>query len=247
MQRTVLGIAAAAVVGLGAGRPAVTAPPTGLTMTTTVAGVTEVRQGPGGPLQARFLHLPDAAVRVAALPSGATAAVADRAPGPDRSWGSSLLVAAPGGDGLERCDRVFYASRPLPLPDGRVAVERGHAGPLVPGRMRVDELTVDAVDPATGAVRTLYATTGFEAHLAGLAGHELILYLIQPGQASLRAVDLESGRERIVVGDLPPFARDFHIDGATLELRNRDDVHRQLQTLERIDLTSGTRTRVQAW
>jgi hypothetical protein len=252
MRRTFLGITAWAVLGVGGTRePATTAAAAAvapLVLRSPTAGVTEVRDGAGeGALRARFVHLPDAAVRVAALPSGAVAAVADRAPGRDRSWGSSLLVAPAGGDGVERCDRVFYASRPLPLPDGRVVVERGRPGPALPGRIRVDELTIDVVDAQGGAPRTIYVTTGFEAHLAGVAGSELILYLIQPDLASLRAVDLDSGRERVIVPSLPPYARDFVIDGQTIVLRNRDDARRDLETLERIDLSSGARTRMRTW
>ena len=202
---------------------------------------------------ARFAgaYLPGAAVRTARLSTGALVAVADRAPGFDRSWGSSLLyvgaAAAPAHAPTELCDRVFYASRPLPLPSGEVAVERGVAGAAIAGRMRVDELTVDAVDPRTGATRTLYATTGFEAYLAGLAGGEIIVYLVQPGVASLRAVDWHSGRERVIVASLPPYAHDFSVtaDGGGLIVHDRDDVRHELETIERIDLANGNRTRLE--
>src|SRR2546421_664189 len=83
----------------------------------------------------------------------------------------SLLVAAAGRDAAELCDRVFYASTPLALPDGRILVERGRAGADVSGRVRVDELTLDRIDPATGRAETLWRGRGFEAHLAALAGN----------------------------------------------------------------------------
>ena len=196
---------------------------------------------------ARFAgaYVPRSALKTARLASGALVAVGDRAVAFDRSWGSSLLYAEGTRAPVELCDRVFYASHPLPLPSGEVAVERGAAGPMVPGRVRVDELTIDAVDPRTHAVRTLYVTTGFEAHLAALAGDEIIVYLVQPGVASLRAIDWRSGRERVILPSLPPYAHDFRVDNGALLVRNRDDVRRELETLERIDLGSGTRTRLE--
>ncbi|MCU1276480.1 MAG: hypothetical protein JWM53_26 [bacterium] len=196
---------------------------------------------------ARFAgaHLPGATVRTARLATGAVVAVADRANLFDRSWGSSLLLADAARDPIELVDRVFYASRPLPLPSGEIVVERGVAGAELAGRVRVDELTLDAVDPRTHATRTIYAGTGFEAHLAALAGDELIVYLVQPGVASLRAIDWRSGRERVIVASLPPYAHDFAVDGGALLVQNRDDAHRERETVERIDLRNGNRTRME--
>ena len=146
---------------------------------------------------------------------------------------------------VELCDRVFYASHPLPLASGEVAVERGVAGAPIAGRVRVDELTIDAVDPRTHATRTLLVTTGFEAHLAALAGDEIVVYLVQPGVASLRAVDWRSGRQRVILPSLPPYAHDFSVEGAALVVHNRDDVRRERETVERIDLATGARTRLE--
>ena len=199
---------------------------------------------------ARFAgaHLPGATVKSARLATGALVAVADRANLFDRSWGSSLLLAEGARDPIELCDRVFYASHPLPLPSGEIVVERGVAGVELAGRVRVDELTLDAVDPRTHATRTLFATTGFEAHLAALAGDELIVSLVQPGVASLRAIDWRSGRERVILASLPPYAHDFSIatDGSgALVVQNRDDEHPERETIERIDLRNGNRRRLE--
>ena len=199
---------------------------------------------------ARFAgaYVPGGAIKTARLASGAVVAVAERAAGFDRSWASSLLVAEGTHAPVELCDRVFHASRPLPLPSGEVAVERGVAGAVVAGRVRVDELTIDAVmvrGPRTHAARTIYATTGFEAHLAALAGDELVVYLVQPEVASLRAIDWRSGRERVVVASLPPYAHDFAVDGSALIVHNRDAQHREWQTTDRIDLANGNVTRLE--
>src|SRR3954465_10804557 len=106
---------------------------------------------------ARFAgsYLPRGAIKTARIASGASVAVAERGAGFDRSWASSLLWAEGTRDPVELCDRVFHASRPLPLPSGEIPVERGVAGADVAGRVRVDELTIDAVDPRTHAARTI--------------------------------------------------------------------------------------------
>ena len=190
-------------------------------------------------------YIPGGAIQTARLASGAVAAVAERASAFDPSWASSLLVASGGGAPVELCDRVYHASRPLPLPSGEIVVERGVAGAPIPGRVRVDELTLDAIDPRTRAMRRLYATTGFEAHLAALAGDELIVYLVQPGAASLRAIDWRSGRERVIVPSLAPWAHDFAAEGAALVVHDRDAAHPERETIERIDLANGNITRLE--
>jgi hypothetical protein len=210
-------------------------------------GPRSARSTPVASDAARFAgaHLPGAAVKTARLSTGELVAVADRAPGFDRSWGSSLLYAEPGREPTELCDRVFYASRPLPLPSGEIVVERGSAGAEMPGHVRLDILRLDAIHPRTRAVRTIYVSSGFEAHLVGLAGDEIVVYLVQPDVASLRAVDWLTGDERVVVASLPPFAHDFSVDGDALVVHNRDDEHRERETVERIELRNGNRTRLE--
>jgi len=247
MRSIALGVAVAVALGvMWIARPRAAEPSSAVMQITTDAraGRTEVL---ANRKRFAFAHLPDAAVQVVRLPTGALAAVADRVPGRDRSWGSSLLHVEAGREAVALCDRVFYASRPLPTPTGQILVERGRPGPELPRRMRVDELTIDVVDPRSGAARTLWATTGFEAHLAGLAGDEVIVYLVQPGVASLRAVHWKSGRERVILASIPPYAHDFAVQNGALVLYNRDDVRRDLETIERIDLSNGNRTRVETF
>jgi hypothetical protein len=195
---------------------------------------------------ARFAgsYVPGGAIKTARI-GNAVVAVAERGAGFDRSWASSLLVSAGDAAPVELVDRVFHASRPLPLPSGEIVVERGVAGPTVPGRVRVDELTLEAVDPHTRALRTIYVTTGFEAHLAALAGDEIIVYLVQPDVASLRAVDWRSGRERVIVAALPPYAHDFSAENGALVVHNRDHDNHERQTIDRIDLRNGNVTRLE--
>lgn len=61
------------------------------------------------------------------------------------------------------------------------------------------------------------------------------------------AVEVSSGRARVVVPSLPPWAHDFAVDDGALVVRNRDDVRPQLQTVERIDLANGNRTRLETF
>lgn len=206
-------------------------------LSTTRDGVTTVTLADRAVL---FEHLPDDEARWAALPSGALVAVADRRNDFDRSWSASLLLE--GGNGTELCDRVFHASQPLVTRAGEIVVERGRAGAIVPGRMRVDDLTLDVIDPR-GRARTVFHTLGFEAHLVGLSGDDVIIYLVQPEQASLRAVSLSSGVARVIVPSLAPYANDFALAGGAVELSNRDENDRH-PVRERIDLASGARTRL---
>ena len=190
-------------------------------------------------------YVPGGAIKTARLATGAVVAVAERAAGFDRSWASSLLISDGQAAPRELVDHVFHASRPLPLPSGEVVVERGMPGRTIPGRVRVDALFLDAVDPHNGAVRRLVATNGFEAHLAALAGNEIIVYMVQPDIASLIAVDWRTHEARRIVASIAPFAHDFAVDNGTLIVHNRDDADRARETIDRIDLANGNITRLE--
>ncbi len=162
------------------------------------------------PAAATLPHLPYGVVRAAPLPgTRAVVAVADEEPSRDPSWAAYLLRLAPGEAPRVLADRVCHASRPLPTPDGRVLVERGRAGPPRDGELRVDELTVDEIDPAGGA-RTLFRGAGYAAHLAGLAGDEVWLYRVGPEGADLALLSRDGALRPVL--RVPPFARDFSVD-----------------------------------
>src|SRR5258707_1250375 len=85
--------------------------------------------GPAGlTTVARVEHLPEASLRGALGPGGLVLVAADRAPGRDRSFSSSLMRVEAGKPVVELCDRLMHASRPLVTPAGRVFVERGQKG-----------------------------------------------------------------------------------------------------------------------
>lgn len=205
---------------------------------------TVVLATPGQPLPppvARLHHLPDAAVRGVLLAGrNAAAVVADAAPGRDRSWGSTLFLAAWGLPPKPLCDRVAYAGRPLVTAEGHLVVARGEPGVALPGEMRVDALRVDEVDPDTGSIRALFAATGFAAFPAALHGREVLVYVVEPGEARLVAVDRLDGRVRVVLPSLAPFARDFTAspDGR-LVFANRDAARPGFWVVESVDLATG--------
>jgi hypothetical protein len=207
---------------------------------------------PGPPI-ASIPHLPDAAVRAAVLPgAGVVMMIADTAPGRDLSFNASLFRVEPHAPATPLCDRVVYASRPLVTATGRVFVSRGAAGPdppIGPGgkvtTLRVDELSVDEVDPATGATRIVHAYNGYATFLAATWKDEIILYRVSPAGADLLALDPDSGAAR-KLADVPPFARSFSIDepAAALLFEERHETDPRTWVIDRMDLTTGQRERL---
>ncbi len=192
-------------------------------------------------------HREDAVVRGAVVPgSGIVLVVADTHPARDLSWAASLIAVAPGAAARELCDRVYHATRPLVTASGRVFVQRGREGaaaPLSGGKAlyRVDPLSIDEVDPASGAKRVVYQWTGFETHLAGELDGELIVYRVGPQGADLVGVQPDSGQVRVIVPSWPAFARDFSIDtaGRALVVQQLDPGGSRGWVAEQVDLHSG--------
>jgi hypothetical protein len=194
---------------------------------------------------ATFTHLPDAAVRAAALPGGdAVLATADTAETRDRSFNASLFRLRPHAPPETLCDRVVHASRPLVTPAGRVFVSRGTEGPAREGEMRIDHLTIDEIDPRTSTSRVVHALEGQLGFLAGWSGQELVVYRIFAGRADLVGVHPDTGAVRPIVDRLPPFARDFSIDaaGSRLVFQNRHVTDTRTWEVDEVDLVTG-RTR----
>lgn len=178
----------------------------------------------------------------------AVAVVADVQGAPKGDYGSALYVVDETRGLRELARGVYHASRPLASEDGKIYVETGRAGAeptrFDPSHLREDAVAIDAVDPDTGAKRSLYTWTGYTAHLAGEHGGELVVYRVGPGGADLVAIDRATGKSRLVAS-IPPFARDFSVDHArgALLFSNRDDVDTHLWTIESVDLSTGARTR----
>jgi hypothetical protein len=167
-------------------------------------------------------------------------------------FGSTLWrVDAAASRATELARGLYHASRPLASNDGAIYVERGKRGawPTAEearsGVLRVDALSIDAIDPTSGAIRTVYTWAGYTLHIAGEYGAELIVYRVEPRGADLVAIDRATGRSRVVT-TLAPFARDFSIDGArgAIVMSNRDDKDAHMWLVVRVDLASGDATRI---
>jgi hypothetical protein len=198
-----------------------------------------------------FTHLPGATVRAAVLPGTSTVvATADTAETRDPSFDASLFRVAPHTPPERLCDGVVHASRPLVTPEGRVFVSRGAPGPEpLTARlsdMRVDALSIEEVDPSTGALWTVHTTSGHLAFLAGWFDGEVIVYRISPGGADIVGVNPDTGTVRPVVTSLPPFARDFSVDAATgtLVFQGRHETNSRVWTVEKVSLVTGERARL---
>lgn len=194
-------------------------------------------------------HLAEGNVRAAMMP-GSTMVLANAPirPGRDVSFNGGLFALGPGETPHELCRSVVHASRPLITEQGRIFVARGRAGapPTDPRSYRRDRLTVEEVDLASGALRTIHAYQGYLVHLAGFAPPELLLYRTGADGADLVAVDVETGALRMVVPDLLPFARDFSVDAArgVLVFRGRHESDRRRWLVERVEIASGERQRL---
>lgn len=196
-------------------------------------------------------HAPGAVVRGDVLRDGAFAVVvaADEESARDRDWGSALWrVDANGARFVAR--GVYHASRPLASVDGNVYVQRGASGawPTADeakrGKLRTDALSIDAIDPDTGASRTLHTWSGYTLHVAGEWQNELVVYRVAFEGADIVAIDRASGAVRSLAS-VVPFARDFSIDArGALWMSNRDDVDANAWIVARLDLATGAVTRV---
>jgi hypothetical protein len=200
------------------------------------------RSLPLGPAVATVAHPPLATIRAAVQGDGVVAVI-DQATRGDRSFASSLVRVHPGAAPTSLIAGVVHASRPTPRPGStEVLVSRGAAAVDPATGARDDRLSIDAIDVATGAARTVMTDRGSLLFVAGVAGAEAIVYRVDArGKAALVAVDLASGRRRALVADLPPFARDFSIDGAAGRLvfqnRHRSDAARWV--VESVALDTG--------
>jgi hypothetical protein len=195
---------------------------------------------------ATITHAEDAAVRGAVVPgTSVVAVVADTKSVRDLSFAASLFRVAPHRPPEVVCDRVVHASRPLVTREGRVFVSRGVAGQATLGSYRVDDLTIDEVDLATGTTRAIHTFSGYLAYLAGSFGREILVYRVDAAGADLVAVDPDTGAVRTIT-TLLPFARDFSVDEArgAIVLQERDEQDSRAWTIDRIDLASGARTRL---
>lgn len=231
-----LGALAGCVTPAGAQpRPSSAAPPVVLLRGHPDAARTAVvlqRPGARGPaaVLGTFPHLPSSARHAVLLRGGsparpvALAVAADHEAPRGGSYHSALFRVDPATAAATRlCGGLADGSRALVTARGTVLVQRGSDGPdpdttrrgLVE---RTDALRLDAVDPVTGAARTVWSGRGQLAYLAAALGDdEVLVYHLQDSGSALLRLDARTGRVDVVHPDVP-LARDFSYAAARDEV-----------------------------
>ncbi len=170
------------------------------------------------PPVARFTIVPRSTVTGVLLPKSRTVlAVALLEPAADETWAFSLLRLEAGTAPRVLVNRLAAATRPLVTGSGRVFVERGTALPAeaqlqAPHTWRRDAVSIDEVNPMSGATRTVFSAVGFYAAIAGTLGPELFVVLVDESGAHLDAINLETNERRTLRASMPPLAHDFAVD-----------------------------------
>jgi len=192
-----------------------------------------VARAPGATGQARVLgtvtHAEGAARRGLVLPGGGetpavlVVATVQRTVRASAYNAALFRVDGRGGEATQLCDAVADLSVPLRTEAGTVLIQRGRDGdeptpdPADPRafRERSDALRLDAIDPATGRVRTVWQGAGQIAFLAApLGGDAVAVYWVHDGGSTLLRLDAARGTTRVLVPNLP-VARDFSYDART--------------------------------
>lgn len=163
-------------------------------------------------------HTKGAAIRGSAL--GDVAFVVAQEEGPRGTSYDGALLRVENGKVTRLVGQVSRASTPLVTSNGRVIVTRGVDGADPPAAdaqklvLRTDQLTIEDVDPVTGATRTLWRGQGYDAFLATATGTELVVYHSTATGASIFALDPSTAATRMLWASAIPFARDFSVDRA---------------------------------
>lgn len=183
------------------------------------------------PAVARFTHGPRSTVLGALLPGTRTVlAIAQTFDAKDPSWAATLVRLEPGKEPVTLVERVAHSTRPLVTRDGRVFVQRGREG-----EGRVDAITIDEVNPRSGAARTIHSFSGYTAFLVAAYEGELIAYRVGPAGADLVAIHRDALGVRVLT-TLAPMARDFVSDGRAVYFTTADA---EGWRVARVDLRSG--------
>jgi hypothetical protein len=149
---------------------------------------------------------------------GEVAFVVAQEEGPRGTSYDGALLRVEAGKATRLVGQVMRAATPIVTSTGRVLIARGVDGDDPPAAeaqklvLRVDQLTIDDVDPITGAARTLWRGQGYQAFLATTASSEVVVYHSAPSGASIFALDPATGTTRVLWANAVPFARDFSFD-----------------------------------
>lgn len=177
---------------------------------------------------AKLAHPKGAALR-GAVRGDVVFVVAD-ADAPHGTAYDAALFRVEAGKSTRLVADVAHAATPVVTESGRVLVARGVDGAEpTPDqakqlKLRVDELSIDDVDPSTGSARAVWRGKGQLAFLAAAVpsadaaklGGDVVVYHVTDAGASLFALDSTTGATR-ALAKVAPFARDFswdHVHGA---------------------------------
>ncbi|MBL8955785.1 MAG: hypothetical protein JNK82_33740 [Myxococcaceae bacterium] len=162
---------------------------------------------------ASFSHVAGSTVHASLLPGTRTVlAIAQTVSSRDTSWAASLLRLEPGKPAVQLASRVAISTRPLVTRDGRVFVQRSTNG---------QSITIDEVNPKTGALRAIHTFEGHLAFIAGAYEGEVLVYRVGRDGADLVAVHRDALGVRVLT-KLTPMARDFVVSGASLIFTTAD-------------------------
>jgi hypothetical protein len=191
---------------------------------TTTVGFATIDATGNGKLDAVgwLTHPPGSARRGAVMLDREVAFVVVAEPGDRRSSYANALYRVEKGTSTRLCGGIAKAATPIVTSTGRVIVARGADGPEptdVESKqllLRVDTLTIDDVDPASGNITTLWTGSGYQAFLGArvVSGgrEEIVVSLAGRTGTSLVALDPATKSVRVLAPSVPPWARDFSFD-----------------------------------
>jgi hypothetical protein len=138
---------------------------------------------------------------------------------------AAALYRVDAGKVTRLCRDVESATTPMILSTGHVLVTRGVDGPEpTPAEskqllLREDEVSVDDVDPTSGAIRNVFRRSAYQVFLgAQMATGEIAVYVSDRKGSSILALDPLTGGTRALAPKVMPFARDFSFDRTHGEL-----------------------------
>jgi hypothetical protein len=140
------------------------------------------------------------------------------------TYNSALWRVQPGGVPTRLLGGITDASRPIVTRRANVLVQRGRDGehPTVDDHIlheRIDDLTLDTLDPTNGTSRTLWNGRGLIAYPAtALDGDEVLIYHVAATQASLFALNTVTAATRTLLPSMNTPARDFSYNASLGEI-----------------------------
>ncbi len=191
---------------------------------------------------ATIRHAPNVPIRGDVLSDRKSLVVAFEPEGVDPRDDFSAEVHIVDSQGSRRlATGLCRATRPFVTSDGGVFVERGRAGNDPPallasaGELRVDSLSIDALDPESGSLKPVVQWSGYTMHLIGEWSGSLVVYRVSPDGADVALIRISDGSIAMRKA-IEPVARDFVIVGDRVAFSNHDPQVSDRWLMQAIDL-----------